>query len=472
MGKVNAKAEVAVFASFLVVLALLLTNGFSARIFAQEEEAELYEKIEPIGDVLAEVLQNYVYEPDIDKAVEGALKGIMLSLDPNSAYLPAEDFRNVRDETEGAFDGIGIRMNVNKNGQIYVVEPIPGTPAFKGGMRAGDIIIEIDGVSTEGMDSRAVMNRIKGPRGQSVHLKLLRPQGDGEQPIIIEKDITRGKIPVESIDEARILDGGIGYIRISDFKKKTARELRDKIDEFKEEGLKSLIVDLRWNPGGLLNSSREVSELFLPKNTLVTFTRSRVEIGDSHPNEDKLLTERDPVLPLSMPLIVLVSDTSASSSEIVTGALQFHRRALIVGEKTFGKGSVQTIIPLTRPRNSAIRLTTALYYTPAGVTIDKIGILPDVEVAMARAVQRDLRDQMNDSYLADVTLRNAQDHGRATNGSTGEESVNDVVLERALEILREDTVFENLLKKYHRDTKDTQVAAIKQGNGGAIEVVH
>jgi len=269
---------------------------------------------------------------------------------------------------------------------------------------------------------------------------------------------------LQSVLEARVLDGGIGYIRISDFKKNTAGDLRKRLKGFEDEGMNALILDLRWNPGGLLNASREMCELFLEKNTLVVSTRGRAKASGRFREEMELMTEKHPVVPETMPLIVLVNATSASSSEIVTGALQFHQRALIVGEKTFGKGSVQTIIPLNRPVGSALRLTTALYYTPAGVTIDSVGILPDVEVVMDAEQQRALGLQMYASHRSDISMRDRQDHGRVT-GNMSEDAVQDTVLARAVEILREDSVFDNLLKKYHRDVRETQVAAVGAKNG-------
>ena len=250
-------------------------------------------------------------------------------------------------------------------------------------------------------------------------------------------------------------------MRNSDFKRKTADDVRRELRAFKKDGLKSLIIDLRWNPGGLLTASRDLCELFLPKNTLVTYTRGR-QTGTGRYMEDmRLYTQRKPIVPGTMPILLLVGQSSASSAEIVTGALQFYARAIVVGEKTYGKGSVQTIIPLRRPKGSALRLTTALYYTPAEVTIDGIGILPDVAVPMPLDQQGALLDQMYRSYATDLDLQDKQNHGMVTGNGSEEGTIQDIVLQRAVEILKEDSVFQNLIDTYHRDPHETQVASTR-----------
>lgn len=468
MRKKSTKAEFLALAVFLVGATLVLTNGFSARIFAQDEERAVFEQIEPIGEVLAEVMQNYVREPDMDKAVEGALIGIMNSLDRNSSYIPPRGLQAMREDTEGEFEGIGVHIRMDDEANVIVFQPVPEAPAAKAGLRAGDYIVGIDGVQVREIiaDSASVnealqevSERIKGPRGTTVQIAVSRAVEGQEDREEFEYEVKRGKIPLQSIVEARMFRGGIGYIRVSDFKKNTAEDLRERLEEMEGKGLRSVILDLRWNPGGLLNASREVCELFLPKGSLVVSTRGRETAEDQYLDEMELYTERAPVVPETMPMIVLVNQGSASSSEIVTGALQYHKRAIILGETTFGKGSVQTIIPLNRPRGSALRLTTALYYTPAGVTIDGSGILPDVAVSMEPQAQRDLQVQMFESFQDDPSLRNRQDHGRVT-GNEEDEAVQDVVLERAVRILREEAVWDTILRKYHRDVRETQVAAV------------
>lgn len=477
MRRNSSKAEFMALVTFLIGATLVLTNGFSSRIFAQDDQRAIFEQIEPIGEVLGEVLQSYVYVPDLDKAVEGALIGIMNSLDRNSSFIPAEGYQSMREETQGEFDGIGVRIKFDKKGKhVFVFQSFPGAPASKAGLRDGDYIEGVDGVPISDIISQsmprpqaleAVSLRIKGPRGTNVKITVSRAldgASGGEEREDLTFDVKRGKIPLESVLEARVLEGGIGYIRISDFKKNTADDIRKRLKDFEREGMKSLVLDLRWNPGGLLNASREMCEIFLPKHTMVVSTRGREQASGEYLEEMDLLTEKHPVIPETMPLIVLVNGASASSSEIVTGALQYHQRALIVGETTFGKGSVQTIIPLDRPRGSAIRLTTAHHYTPAGITIDTVGIVPDVEVVMDDEQEEALQIQMFESWEEDASLMDRQDHGRVT-GNMADDAAQDAVLERAVEILREDAVFENLIKKYHRDVRETQVAATGDAGG-------
>ncbi len=444
---------------FLALTALLLSNGFVARIRAQEK-VDVFEQINPIGVVLEEIMKNYVEDPDIGKVVEGALTGMMNSLDDHSSYIPPTIYEQIINDTEGEFDGIGVKIQLDEDKNITVFHPMAGSPAAKAGMMGGDMLLKIDDISTKGMSLDEAAKLIRGPRGTIVHLKVLRRSDDeNTPPQFLDMDVPRDKIPLESILEARVLDGGVGYIRVSDFKKITAHELAERIETLEKSGMKSLVLDLRWNPGGLLTASKEVCELFLPKNSLVTYTKGRVADDGKVNDEMTLFTERDPVIPAQFPMIILVNDQTASSSEIVTGALQFHKRALILGEKTYGKGSVQTIIPLANPKNSALRLTTALYYTPANVTINKHGILPDIEDVVPTDDAIKLYLQMRGSYEKDPSKQHEQNHGSITGNEMGEDNVDDVQLRKAVEIIKEDPVWENLIKKYHKDTKETQVAA-------------
>jgi len=445
---------------FLAALAVLLTNGFWARIYA-EPEKDLFRQIEPLGGVLAEIMKHYVEEPDVDKVVEGGINGMMMALDDHSSYVPPRFYQELREDTEGRFDGIGIQIKLDEEKNIVVFTPIPGSPAAKSGVLPGDIIVEIDGKSTKDMNIDAAKDHIRGESGTVVTLKMYRPsKEDGMPGKYVDIAVTRGRVETPSLMESRVLDDGIGYVRVSDFKQTTARDLAEKLKELQDKGMRALVLDLRWNPGGLLTASEEVTSLFLKKNMLVTYTRNARPNSDGTTAEDMTLyTNREPVLPQDFPLILLVNEMTASSSEIVTGALQFHKRALILGAKTFGKGSVQTIIPLRSPQNSALRLTTAYYYTPAEVTINKHGILPDVEVPFVQDEWGGLLKQMLSSWETDATKMDQQNHGSVTGNPVGEDTVEDVQLKRAVEILKEDPVWENILAKYHKDTKITQVAA-------------
>ena len=445
---------------FMVVATLVLSNGFALRIFAQGKSSNVFQEIAPIGDVLYEIEKGYVEEPEFDKIVEGAIVGMMNSLDEHSSYIPAKALQFMTEETDGSFEGIGVTIQLNEEGQVSVAQPIPGAPATKAGIMAGDIIHKIDDVTTKGMSLDEARDLIRGPRGTTVRLTILRRDEEGEfilPPPVIE--IKRGKIPLESLEESRMLEGGIGYIRISDFKKTTETEVAERIDELKNEGMKSLILDLRWNPGGLLNAAPALCELFLPENTLVTYTKGRNHSEDGSSDVIEYRTKAKPIVPDNLPMVVLVNEHTASSSEIVTGALQFWSRAIVVGVKTYGKGSVQTIIPLKHPANSAIRLTTALYYTPAEVTIHKHGILPDVEAPMSEENSARLWLQLLNSYRDDLSMRNQQNHGAVTGNEMTEETINDTQLQRAIEVINDAPAFSAIVAHFHKDPHETQVAA-------------
>lgn len=482
MQKPNTKFEFVALLSFIVVLALLVSNGFVNRIYAQADEPDVYQSIQPIGEVLATILEEYVREPDIDQVVQGALIGMMGGLgDDHSSFITAEYLQQMQEDTRGEFEGVGVSIRQSEDGIIEIVAPILGSPAAAAGLLPFDLIVKIDGQSAVGMTTEEAAKLIRGQRGTTVLLTIVRPDDDpkGEEPFDVT--VKRDKVPLLSIEESGLLKGNVGYIRIGDFKEKTAHDVAEKLDEWQKVGLQGLVLDLRWNPGGLLSSSKEVSELFLEKGDLVTYTKGK-PTPEGKPNREdmRLVTERRPTIPLNLPIIILVNGQTASSSEIVTGALQFHQRAIVLGEKTFGKGSVQTIIPLNRPENTALRLTTALYYTPAGVTIDKQGILPDVEVVMEREAIQKLGRQMSRSFEKNPMNIQMLDHGLVT-GFTAEESqatddegnvieqVQDSQLERAIEILNEDSVWDNLLMKYHRDVKETQMTAAAAKKQNVVE---
>jgi carboxyl-terminal processing protease len=413
MQKYNGKYEFIALLSFLTAAVLLLSNGFMARIGAEDQQADVYEKIEPIGEVLATIQKEYVRDADLDKLVEGALRGMMRSLDEHSSYISVEDLETMREDTKGEFEGIGISIRQDEAGRIEVMAPMMGSPASQAGIQPYDIIVSIDDTPTDGMTTSDAAERIRGQRGTTVKLKIFRPNPDPEKDgELVDVVVKRDKVPLLSVEEAGILEGGIGYVRLKDFKETSANDLKKKIQEFVDQGMKSFVLDLRWNPGGLLNAAVEVSELFLPRDSLVTYTQGRPR-PDGRPNRENMRykTEARPVLPEGMPMVILVNKHTASSAEIVTGALQFHERAIIVGEKTFGKGSVQTIIPLNRPENTALRLTTALYYTPAELTIDHQGILPDIEVTMDQEHLVKLVRQMNYSFELDPMNNGLLNHG-------------------------------------------------------------
>jgi carboxyl-terminal processing protease len=457
----HTKLEFVALLGFMIAATLVLTNGFVARISAQDKDVDIYAKIQPIGEVLNIVLDEYVRDPNIDDVVEGALIGMMNSLDKHSSYVSPNAYRQLREETKGEIEGIGVSIRFDNEKNVLVYQAIPDSPAMKAGIRGGDILIKIDGAAVNGMALDEVARRIRGPRNSVVTVTILRHHEGAAEPEVRDFTIKRAPVALESVKEARVLPGGVGYIRVSDFKDNTAEDLKKNIKHLVRNGMTSLVLDLRWNPGGMLTAPRQVCDLFLPKNTLVTYTQGRKTGHGSKTENMRLYTDspEGPMLPADFPLAILTNDQTASSAEIVTGALQFWSRAIIVGEKTYGKGTVQTIIPLARPPDSALRLTTALYYTPAEVTIDGGGIKPDVEVPMSKKDQVALLNQMYESIKDDAKLINSQNHGGVTGGQQTEGLVEDIQLKRAVEILTEDSVFEHLLAKYHKDVHETQVAA-------------
>ena len=327
---------------------------------------EVYENIEIFTEVLRQIEKNYVEPQDPQKLIYGAIKGMVQSLDPHSSFLTKEEHQELLIETKGSFTGVGIEITVRDN-VLTVVSPIEGTPADEAGIKAGDQIIGIDDKPTNDMTLTDAVKNIRGPKGTKVKLTVRR-EGT-EKPL--EFSITRDVIPLKSV-RSHLLTPDIGYVRISSFQSKTDEDLDSALEKI-EDGrvLKGLILDLRNNPGGLLTQAIKVSDLFLDSGLIVS-TKGRDDSQDM-----EVMANKDEH-PRNYPIIVLVNGGSASASEIVAGALQDNKRALVLGTQTFGKGSVQTILPLSD--GSGLRLTTAKYYTPSGKSIQLSGITPDVKV--------------------------------------------------------------------------------------------
>lgn len=333
----------------------------------REERQATYQQLETFANVLSILQENYVDKINTKKVMEGAISGMLMSLDPHSSYLKPEDFKELQEETEGSFSGIGIEVTI-EDGILTVVAPIEGTPANLAGLKAKDKIIRIDGELTANMNPMDAIKKLRGPQGTQVTLSVHR-EGWKE---LRDFTLTRETIPMVSV-HASFLEPGLAYVRITNFQSQTTRELEDALHKLQSQHpIKGMILDLRNNPGGLLDQAVSVTDIFLDGG-LVVYTRGRVQEQNmtfhAHPNNGRNL----------FPLVVLVNEGSASASEIVTGAIQDHKRGIIVGAKTFGKGSVQTILPL--PEGAGLRMTTARYYTPSGRSIQATGITPNVLVA-------------------------------------------------------------------------------------------
>lgn len=343
--------------------------GFTKADPKQEEIT--YRYLETFANVLSILQENYVEEIETREAIEGAINGLLLSLDPHSAYLKPENYREFRNETDGSFTGIGIKITL-KDGIITVISPIADTPADRAGIKANDKIIKIDGVPTKGKTPFDAVKILRGPKGSEVTLSIYREGWDSPKDFTLE----RSEIPLVSV-KSMVLKPGFGYVRISNFQRNTTKELKKHLKELKNDALlQGIILDLRNNPGGLLEQAVSVSDLFLDQG-LIVYTRGR--------NKDQDLTfeaKADNTLD-RFPMVVLVNEGTASASEIVAGAFQDHRRGVIVGTKTFGKGSVQSIVPLND--GAGLKMTTAHYYTPSGRSIQVTGIDPDVTVQVQQS---------------------------------------------------------------------------------------
>jgi carboxyl-terminal processing protease len=347
----------------LAIGGILFIDGHPSSVRASQNS--MYQQIEVFTEVLRDVEDNYVEQQEPQKLIQGAIRGMIQSLDPHSSYMTKEEYQDLMVETKGSFYGIGIEIGLRDN-VLIVVSPIEGTPAAKAGIQTGDKIIKIDDKPTNDMTLNEAVKLIRGQKGTKVHLTIIRETA--EKPL--DFTITRDEIPLKSV-RTLLLTPEIGYARVSNFQSKTAKDLASGLEDL-EAGrkLKGLILDLRNNPGGLLSQSIEVSDLFLDSGTIVSVKdRKAVQHTETAKKDSQ---ER------RYPIIVLVNGGSASASEIVAGALQDNKRAIILGTKTFGKGSVQSIIKLSD--GSALRLTTARYYTPSGKSIQASGISPDIEI--------------------------------------------------------------------------------------------
>ncbi|NLD38820.1 MAG: S41 family peptidase [Desulfatiglans sp.] len=363
------------FTILLVLVAVLLANGYSGDAKDNKDADDVYRNIELFTEVLRQVEENYVEPQETKKLIEGAIKGMLQSLDPHSTYMTKEEHDDLRVETQGSFTGVGMQITV-KDDVLTVISPIEDTPAYKAGIKSGDRILKIDDKTTIDMTSTEAVKLIRGPKGSTVKITISRKGVD--KPLVF--NLIRDVIPLQSIRSYR-LDHEIGYVRIKNFQGNTTEELLTALEKLeKEKPLKGLILDLRDNPGGLLTQAIGVSDVFLESGAIVS-TKGRIKEQDIIESATKSPSDR------KWPMIVVVSGGSASASEIVAGALQDNKRALILGTKTFGKGSVQTIVPLSD--GSGLRLTSARYYTPSGRSIQVSGIDPDIELEYAPVEEKE-----------------------------------------------------------------------------------
>ena len=348
---------------FIIIFFLFL---FHNRYAFPENSDELYQKIDLFSEVLEKIKKDYVDDVDQAEVMDAAINGVLQSLDSYSAYMSPEMFNNMETETKGSFGGLGIEVGMEA-GVVKVISPIDDTPASRAGVKAGDYIILIDDIQVQGKTLMEAVNLMRGPVGTPIEITIRRR---GKKKAIVLK-IVREIIQVKSVT-AKVIDNNIGYFRLTSFNENSGQQLKSKIDEIKAENeINGFILDLRNNPGGLLSQAVKISDFFLDDGEIVS-TRGR----NKRENRKWFAKKGDQID--GKPLIVLINYGSASASEIVAGALKDHKRAILIGENSYGKGSVQSIIPLKN--KGAIRLTVSKYYLPSGKSISEVGVIPDFEV--------------------------------------------------------------------------------------------
>jgi len=418
-----------------VVVAAALLASAPAAVRAAEAAAapqpqaqsqdKTYEQLKVLIDVLDLIQENYVETPDTQKLIQGAAAGMVRTLDPFSQYMDPEAHKEIQTETEGQFGGLGIRVGMTEE-WLTIITPLPGTPAYRAGILPNDRLVQIDGETTKDMTLSDTLKKLRGAPGTKVTLTILRAPDDGKDGPWITKDftLTREIVKIESV-QSWMQEPGIGYLRIVEFSGRTAEDTLDALDDLKKKGMKALILDLRNNPGGLLSAAVEVASDFLGDNKLIVYTQGR----KPESRQEFHASAKAPFADL--PMITLINGGSASGSEIVTGALQDHKRSLIMGAQSYGKASVQSVIPLAD--GSGLRLTVAHYYTPLGRSIarnDKTktgGITPDIPIAISQETEAKLYNQWDLVYAQGKKPRP---------GVKKEDLVRDDVLESALQLLR------------------------------------
>jgi carboxyl-terminal processing protease len=414
---------------------------------------ETYEELRTFSEVLTQVQKNYVDDTKVRDLVQGAIRGMLSTLDPHSAYMTPEMYKEMQVETKGEFGGVGIQIGVKEN-RLAVIAPIDGTPAQRAGIKAGDYITKVNEESTKDLSLMDAVQKMRGPKGTKVNLTIQR---DGTSDPL-QFTLVRDTIKIESV-KSKVMDN-IGYVKLTQFQEATGRDLGRVLKQFKDQKVQSTILDLRNNPGGLLTAAVEVSEQFLSNGKLVVYTKGRESKKD-----EWFAKGRDQMD--DSPMIILVNEGSASASEIVAGALQDYGRAVIVGTTSFGKGSVQTILPLGD--GSGLRLTTAKYYTPKGRSIQSTGITPDIVIkpqplttvakAETKPGEKEPDNKTSKSPITggpgkeqsaatpkdDAVQRNGATPGPAPLDLSGEPSLEqDVQLQKAVELLKTWKIFKEL----------------------------
>ncbi len=432
--------------SLITATALSLVMMSSSIVFAaakvdkkaESENANTYELLNLFGDVMERAKNSYVEEVSDQQLIEAAINGMLTSLDPHSSYMDGKDFKYMSEQTKGKFGGLGIEVTM-ESGVVKVISPMDDTPAYKAGLKPGDYITNIDDESVVGMTLNDAVDRMRGKVGTKVKLTIRR---FNEKPFDVT--IKREEIKIQSV-KTSIKGDDVLYVRITSFSEDVdtaiSKAVKDAEKKYKDK-LKGIVIDVRNNPGGLLDQAVNVSDLFLDKGEIVS-TRSRNE-------EDTVkYTAKPGDIAKGLPIVVLVNDGSASASEIVAGALQDHKRAVILGEKTFGKGSVQTVIPLDN--HGAMRLTTARYYTPSGRSIQVNGIVPDIIVKPSKVEEIENNFELSEGEYKNALKNDSEDKNAAKKLEAAkaekEELAKDYQLSQALDLVRALGIYKQGLDK-------------------------
>lgn len=435
-----------------VFAAVILGTNLGTKVLAFQTET--YEKLKIFDEVLYLIQTNYVEEVNIQDLIYGGINGMLKTLDPHSSFMPPDVYKEMQVETRGNFGGLGIQIGV-KDDELTVIAPIDNTPAYRAGILAGDKIVKIEDQSTKDMSLMDAVKLLRGPKGSQVKITIMREGFDAPKEFVLTRDI----IEIESVTSRMLMDK-IGYVRLRQFQENTATELETALKSLEEQGVEALVMDLRSNPGGLLNSAVEVADKFLEKGKLIVYTEGRKS------NQDMRFVSHQEFTHPDYPMVILVNHGSASASEIVAGALQDHSRAILVGTQTYGKGSVQSVIPLSD--NSGLRLTTAKYYTPSGRSIHEKGITPDIVIALDKPAAAPQQAEDQEQEVNSETPTGEEDEELETpangngkidetvpeelpkeNGETDKDAAtleqfikDDSQLERAIDVLRGILIFE------------------------------
>ena len=439
----------------LCAVAVCSQTAYAKVSDADKKDLETYRLLALFGDVFDKVKEDYVEDVTDKKLIESALNGMLSSLDPHSGYLDQKSYEDMQVSTKGEFGGLGIELTM-ESGWIKVISPIDDTPAFQAGIKAGDYITHVDDVAVLGMSLNEAVEKMRGKPGTDIKLTVRR-EGVADP---LQFNLTRAIIKIKSVKFESLKDDNVGYIRINSFSEKTSPDTLNALKTIaKELDGKQIgyILDLRNNPGGLLEQGIAVADMFLNSGEIVS-TRSR------NPEDTTRFVAKEGDETNGLPLVVLINSGSASASEIVSGALQDHHRAVIVGTKSFGKGSVQTILPVTG--YGAIRITTARYYTPSGVSIQSEGIVPDVVVHQSKVEQIDKAAAFSESSFANALSNDSKKADKKNQKEDKNVKIadknNDYQLARAIDILKAISVYQQADNVVAKNAKDVNVKAIAE----------